>query len=159
MIPSIQRTIKSYDIIAQDFGKVNFDFFWINELKIFKSLVRGKKILDIGCGTGRDVAMLIESGFECTGIDASQGMLKVASERVLNGKFIKMDFYKLKFPNETFDGFWAAASFLHAPKNDIGIVLNEAKRVLKTGGIGFISLKQKMGIGEGTIKDTRYGNE
>ena len=157
MISQKQRTIRTYDTIAPDYSNVNFEYFWIDELKKFKRLIQGKKVLDIGCGAGRDAAMLIENGFDYTGIDASKGMLKVASRRVPRGKLMKMDFYKLKFPDAIFDGFWASASFLHVPKADVEKVILEAKRVIRPGGIGFISMKQKTTLDEGIIKDGRYG--
>lgn len=70
-----------------------------------------------------------------------------------------MDFYHLDFPDTTFDGFWAAASFLHVPKADFPKVLLEAGRVLKVGGIGFVSVKQKEegGMDEGLIEQSRFG--
>ena len=152
-----QRTVKTYDTIASGYSKVNFDYFWIKELKKFKKLIPGKKVLDIGCGAGRDAEMLINDGFDCTGIDASRGMLGVATQRVSKGKFIKMDFYNLTFPDAMFDGFWASASFLHVPKKEVHKVIHEAKRVIRSGGIGFISVKQKTTMDEGIIEDDRYG--
>lgn len=95
--------------------------------------------------------------FDYTGIDASEGMLAIARERVKHGVFQVGDFYHLDFPDDTFDGFWAAASFLHVPKNQIDVVLQEARRILKDGGIGFVSLKQKTTIDEGYIKETKAG--
>lgn len=113
-----RKTTETYDKIASRYSASHFVHFWIDEFEFYKSIINGKKIIDLGCGTGRDATVFIKDGFNYTGIDASGGMLKVASERVPEGKFIQMDFNRTNFPDNTFDGFWAAASFLHIPKKD-----------------------------------------
>src|SRR3989304_8878292 len=114
-----QKTTETYNKIALGYSAGHFTHFWIEEFDFFKSIIRGKKVIDLGCGAGRDAAVFVENGFDYTGIDASEEMLKVASKRVPKGKFQKMDFSKTIFPSGTFDGFWASASFLHIPKKDI----------------------------------------
>lgn len=153
-----KSTIDAYNKIADEFHSRNSVTLYGREYEIYKELIgKGNKILEIGCGTGRDADQLIKLGFDYTGIDASDGMLKIAQERVREGKFKIGDFYALDFPSETFDGFWATASFLHVPKKDIDVVLSEAHRILKNGGIGFISVKQKTLMDEGIIKETKAG--
>ena len=151
-----EQTKKTYDHIAADYNKANFKAFWVDEFEKYKSLVPGKKILDIGSGAGRDAAVFIEAGFDYTGVDASQAMLDVAKERAPKGTYKQMDFYHLEFSDNSFDGFWAAASFLHVPKVDLPKLLVEAKRILKTGGIGFISVKETDGMEEGMIEQKRF---
>ena len=151
-----KKTIKTYDTIAASYGQVNYASFWVPEFKKFKRLVHGKKVLDIGCGAGRDAEMFVQAGFNYMGIDASRGMLKIAAERVPSAKFLKMDFFKLKFPANSFDGFWASASFLHVPKKDLDTVLREAKRILQPSSVGFISVKEKTTMDEGIVQDARY---
>lgn len=153
-----EETKKTYDQIAVNYSKANFDPFWVEEFKKYSALVPGKDILDIGSGAGRDAAVFTEAGFNYTGIDASQAMLDVAKERAPKGIYKQMDFYHLEFPDNTFDGFWAAASFLHVPKVDLPKLILEAKRILKPGGIGFISVKEKEqgGVEEGMIEQARF---
>ena len=154
-----EQTKKTYDTIAADYSKANFKPIWVEEFKTYASLVPGKKILDIGSGAGRDAVIFTEAGFDYTGIDASQAMLDVAKERAPKGTYKQMDFYNLDFPGDTFDGFWAAASFLHVPKSEVVPCILEARRILKKGGIGFISVKQKEkdGMNEGLITQERFG--
>ena len=144
-----EKIRKTYDKIAPKFSATHFEHFWIEDF------IDGKKVLDIGCGAGRDAAVFVENEFDYTGIDASKGMLKVAADRVPKGIFKQMDFYNLEFPDNSFDGFWAAASFLHVPKEDAGKVIKEAKRILKPGGVGFISIKEKTEIDEGVIEEEK----
>ena len=95
-----------YDRIASLYDKSHEDFrFWLREQKFFQKLIIGKRILDIGCGTGRDGIFFVKNGFNYVGIDASRNMLKIARTKIEHGKFFQMDFYKLRFPENSFDGF------------------------------------------------------
>ena len=152
-----QKTVETYDKIASGYSETHFTHFWIEEFEFFQSIIDGKKVVDLGCGAGRDASVFVKNGFNYTGIDASEEMIKIASERVPKGKFQKMDFSRTIFQDREFDGFWASASFLHIPKKDISGILQEAKRIIKNGGIGFISLKEKNGMDEGIIEEDKYG--
>lgn len=151
-----QKMAETYDKIASDYSTSHFAHFWIEEFDFYKSIINGKKIIDLGCGAGRDADVFVKNGFDYTGIDTSGGMLKVARERVPNGKFQQMDLSKTTFADGAFDGFWASASFLHIPKKDIAGVLQETKRITKKGGVGFISVKEKTELDEGMIEENRY---
>jgi len=153
-----QKTIKSYDKIARQFADAHPDrLFWKKQFDFFTGVVPGKKIIDIGCGEGRDALLFIDNGFDYTGIDASAAMIREAKKNVPGGKFIKMDFYDLKFLPRSFDCFWAAASILHAPKRRVVKLLRGIGRIIKTGGTGFISLQEIGKIGEGMVAEQRYG--
>jgi ubiquinone/menaquinone biosynthesis C-methylase UbiE len=152
-----QLTIDAYNKIAQNFSDTHPNSIYDVEFEKFRSLIDGTKILEIGCGIGRDAEFFVKNGFNYIGIDASEEMLKIATKRMPSGVFKQMDFYKLEFPDDAFDGFWAAASFLHVPKKDVGKLITEAKRVIRPGGIGFISVKERKGIDEGLIKQNLLG--
>src|SRR5581483_5075426 len=55
--------------------------------------VRGKKILDLGCGTGRQTLKLAERGAIITGVDQSEGMLAKAREKKTSNSvnFLQLD--------------------------------------------------------------------
>lgn len=152
-----KKTIDSYNKIAEEFSLRNSVTIYGEKYQDFKNFISGNKVLDIGCGSGRDGVELIKLGFDHTGLDASESMIYAAKQRIKDGKFVLGDFFSLSFPDESFDGFWAAASFLHVPKKDIDLVLREAKRILKKNGIGFISLKKKLNLDEGVIKESKAG--
>lgn len=154
-----KNLIRTYNRIAPNyFKRQGTDYkFWLPEFKIFKQNINGKKVVDIGCGVGRDARMFRKYGFDYLGIDASPKMIDVARKQVKAAKFRVMNFYRLNFPADSFDGFWAAASLLHVPKNRVAKVLQQIKRILKNKGVGFISLKQKTVIDEGVIKEQKYG--
>lgn len=152
-----EQTILTYNKIASKYNDSHFVHFWVEEFDRYKKYIKGKNVLDIGCGAGRDAVVFLENGFDYTGVDASEGMIKIARERAAGGNFKQMDFYHLEFPDNTFDGFWAAASFLHVPKADVHMLIEEAKRVIKSEGVGFIAIKKKTNIDEGLIQEDKYG--
>ena len=134
-----RKTTETYNKIASVYSNTRVAHFWIDEFDFFKSVIDGERVIDMGCGEGRDAIIFTQNGFDYTGIDISEGMLKIAKKRVVGGVFQQADFSETDFPSSTFDGFWAAASFIHIPKNDIKSVLQETKRITKNGGVGFIS--------------------
>lgn len=154
-------TIATYNRIAPQYTKSHFEpEFWLKEFKIFRRLIRGKKVIDVGCGAGRDAVLFVKNKFNYTGVDAARGMLKIAKNRVRKGRFLLMDFYKLdSLRGKSFDGFWAAASLLHVPKKDIGKILKKIKTLMKKNAVGFISIKERdeTGINEGVLKEQKYG--
>lgn len=153
------RTIDAYNKIAEHFEKTHLKEMWLEELEYFKKIIKGNKILEIGCGTAREARFLIENGFDYTGIDASESMLDIAKDKLKKGNFLKMNFYNLKFDKESFDGFLAIASLLHVPKYKISKVLTSIRGIIRNNGIGFISLKEKNQLDEGFIKNKDLGIE
>ncbi len=149
-------TIQNYNKIASQYNTTNHDHFWINEFEFFRENLKGTNVIDLGCGAGRDAEVFIRNNFDYIGIDLSEGMLKVAKKRNPEGKFLQMDFNNLKFGDKSFDGFWAAASFLHVPRKEMLDVLLEAKRTLKDNGLGFVSIKRKLNFEEGIITQNKY---
>ena len=152
--PEELETLETYKKIAPlwNWKYLNMNF-WRSEFEKFQRFLPKKKIIDIGCGSGRDATLFVPAGYEYTGIDLSDGMLTVAKKLVPEATFLNMNMYSLNFPDRCFDGFWATTSLLHIPKKNIGIVLREIKRVIRAGGVGFIAMKD--GKGEGMV-DGRF---
>jgi ubiquinone/menaquinone biosynthesis C-methylase UbiE len=66
--------------------------------------VKGKKLLEVGCGTGHWSRVFSEYGFEVTGIDVSERMIDIAkSKNIPNASFQVADAHSLPFADETFD--------------------------------------------------------
>ena len=156
----IRTTIESYDKTAQGYIERTDSSYRKESAEKFLSYIKknsdSKKILDMGCSQGRDAGKFVEKGYDVVGIDLSKELIKVAKKRIPKAKFKIMDMRRLEFADETFDGIWASASFVHIPKKDILQTLIETKRVLKNKGIFYITVK--IGEGEKLRKDERHEN-
>jgi len=102
-------------------------------------LPRGGRILDLGCGPGRDLVAFQKMGFEVLGVDASHAM--VARSRARAGCSVEqLDFLSLDF-HEDFDGIWACASLLHVPRKELGQAFALCREALRTSGTLYASFK------------------
>jgi SAM-dependent methyltransferase len=149
-----KQTVGFYDSNATAWSDAHLDGgYWKKQLNEFKRLLPAGKVLEIGCGGGRDARDLIKRGYSYTGTDISAGLLKEARKNVPGQTFHQQSVYDLNF-DEKFDGFWASAVLLHIPKKRINDALKSIKSVVKKEGIGYISIKN--GRGERTLEDGRF---
>jgi SAM-dependent methyltransferase len=102
------------------------------------------RILDAGCGSGRDSLYFMKKGYDVVAIDASEELVRLASA-LLGMAVLNMSFQELEFIEE-FDGIWACGSLLHVPKNEIKDVLNRLSRSLRKDGIIYASFKYGNGV-------------
>lgn len=101
----------------------------------------GGRVLDAGCGTGRDVAAFAEAGFEVDGVDLSSELLSIALDACPTATFGLGDIRDMPFEDGTFDGVWAMASLVHLDHAGVEEALAEIRRVMKPGGWLFVTLK------------------
>jgi SAM-dependent methyltransferase len=94
-------------------------------------LTEGRRVLDVGCGTGRLVEALAERGVDASGVDSSPEMLAVARRKLPHGTFVQAPAERLPFPDGAFDRvvFSLVVHLLDRPA-----ALGEARRVLSTDG-------------------------
>ena len=97
-----------------------------------------KKVLDVGCGTGRLVKFLNSKGFVAFGCDSSSNAVRVA--RKLNNKLtIKLASATiLPFKNNSFDLVTAISLIEHLTQNESKEFLKETRRILKPKGYIFL---------------------
>lgn len=119
----------------------------------FHELLPKGKVLEIGSGSGKDAAALVTMGYDYTGTDASAELLKIAKKRNPQATFRQVSVYDLDFPPHQFDGFWTTATLLHIPKGRIDEALQRIKTQVKSGGVGFITMK----AGDGEKTDPKTG--
>src|SRR4051812_27328713 len=77
----------------------------------------GARVLDAGCGSGRDVLAFGEAGFAVTAIEAAPSLAALASNHT--GLPVQVMTFQEVAWREAFDGVWACASLLHVPRADL----------------------------------------
>jgi len=112
------------------------------------------RILDFGCGPGRDLKVFRDSGHEAIGLDGAERFVELA--RSYSGCEVWcQDFLKLDLPSEYFDGVFANAALFHVPSQELPRVLKELWTTLKPGGVLFSS--NPRGDNEEGWSGERYG--
>jgi len=100
--------------------------------------VKGKRILDLGCGPGFHAKKFTESGAKVKGIDISQKLIKLAKKEAPQAELIVGDIEKrLPYKKSEFDIVVSSLVFGHI--KDWNFPFNEINRVLKKGGIFVLS--------------------
>jgi SAM-dependent methyltransferase len=96
----------------------------------------GKRVLDIGCGAGRNIVPLVAESMQVTGIDIDEQALAEARRRdgCHGAEFHTMSMTHLEFPSETFDGVLAVSVLNHGRTADVDAAFNEVRRVLVARG-------------------------
>lgn len=115
-----------YEMCKEDYPPV------LEELKDYPF----RNLLDVGCGTGPMIELLCKEfpDRNYTGVDLTPRMIKVAQEKKLDHtEFLVGDSENLPFSDGLFDALICTNSFHHYP--DPQKFMNEASRVLKSGGI------------------------
>ena len=107
--------------------------------KFLAYLPHGAKVLDAGCGSGRDSLFFMRQGYRVTMLDASAAMCRCA-EKLTGQKALHKTFAEINFDKQ-FDGIWANASLLHVPEQELEKVLKILYRALKDDGVLYASWK------------------
>lgn len=95
----------------------------------------GWEVLDVGCGTGADLALYARAGCHVCGIDLSPAMLKTARRRLGPGADLRLgDAAELPFSDSRFDLVMATYILHELPRRQRPAVLAEMRRVTKDGG-------------------------
>lgn len=151
-------TLDSYEknaSIFSEYFKGVADFDKRMEFTGFIDLLRGKKILDVGCGGGDHALWFKQKGFDVTAIDLSKSMVEIAKNKGVNASV--MDMEEMTFNKNSFDGIWVVTSLLHLKKNRVENILSSFSSLLNNNGILFIVLKE--GDGEDFYDDKQNGTK
>src|SRR6185369_11919417 len=142
--------------------KQNWESFWVqkenvheyysNTDRVLRNLakitdLKGKKVLEIGAGTGRDSLNLINYGAEVYQLDYAMNALKlmkdVATESGMNVHLVGGDAFRLPFADGTFDIVFHQGLLEHFREPTATNLLKENARIVKSGGILLIDVPQR----------------
>jgi len=133
-------SIPYYDRNAQTFYNrtIDADMGDVYE-KFLKHLLEKGRILDAGCGSGRDSKFFLSKGHDVVSFDGSLEMVRMASN-LLGKSALRMLFQEICFSSE-FDAVWANASLLHVPYEGLREILQRFHKSLLPSGILYASFK------------------
>lgn len=133
-------TLDYYEINGVKYAESTLDADMSETYKKFLPLVKDKgRILDLGCGSGRDSLAFLKAGYDVISVDGSKSLCQYAS-KVLNKEVICKQFSEINYVDE-FDAVWACASLLHVKKIEMHEIFIKIAKALKQGGIFYCSYK------------------
>ncbi|MBW2268635.1 MAG: class I SAM-dependent methyltransferase [Deltaproteobacteria bacterium] len=150
-------TLGHYESEAQDFWRGTHDHDVSQNIDALLGAMIGSgpfRILDFGCGPGRDLRAFCQRGHEPIGLDGAAPFVRMAREYA-GVEVWQQDFLSLRLPDEAFDGVFANASLFHVPRQELPRVLRELHATLRTGGVLFAS--NPRGQNEECWNGDRYG--
>ncbi len=137
---SDKSTLEYYNSKAKDFVSDTVAVAFTEIQDIFLEYIPvGGKILDFGCGSGRDTKYFISKGYDVDAIDGSEELCKIASEYA--GIQVKQMLFQELNVSEEYDGVWACASILHVEKAKLPDVMKKMASATKKGGVVYSSFK------------------
>ncbi len=151
-----QTTLAHYDDTVDAFWEGTRDHdVSQNVHALLSHLGTGKfRILDFGCGPGRDLRTFRDLGHEAIGLDGAARFVDMARDHT-GCEVLHQDFLALDLPAAHFDGVFANASLFHVPAQELPRVLGEIRATLRPHGILFSS--NPHGRNEEGWHDRRYG--
>jgi len=152
-----QSTISHYEQDPEDYRLGTQDHDVSQNYKALLNSILGEgpfKILDLGCGPGRDLKYFKNLGHIPVGIDGCSTFCNMAREYA-GCRVLLQDFIELDLEDNIFDGVFANASLFHVPKSELSQVIGKLWYSLTDRGVLFSS--NPRGNSEG-ISGLRYGN-
>ena len=144
------KTLKYYTENALNFtnNTQNIEFSFLQNL--FLSFIPKKgKILDLGCGAGRDSKYFKQKGHVVVAVDGCPELCDIARKHI-EQEVICQTFDSF-IPNDYFDGIWACSSLLHLKYEDIKQTIKKYADFLNKNGCFYMSFKY------GTFSGMRNG--
>lgn len=144
------QTLAYYDENAAAFAgsTANVEFTQMQD-RFATLLSPGARILDFGCGSGRDAKHFLDAGFDVVATDGSAELCRIAAQRI--GRPVRHELFQDLADVDAYDGIWACSSILHLPKPELTAVFAKMRDALRPGGVIYTSFKH------GTFEGTRNG--
>ncbi|MCP2230635.1 class I SAM-dependent methyltransferase [Erwinia aphidicola] len=133
-----------YQLHAQRFFSETVDVDMSELYRPFVAHLKpGARILDAGCGSGRDAKAFREMGYDVEAFDASAELVELARQHT--GLPVKQMRFEDVTEVERYDGIWCCASLLHVPLAELPGVMTQLAKALKPGGVWYLSFKYGSG--------------
>lgn len=149
----MNSTIDYYNRNAESYfdRTADVDFSGTYE-RFLKYIPIGGRIMDLGCGSGRDVKWFCEHGYDACGLDASEELVAQAREHYrVHVEIGAIESWHAEVP---YDGIWCCAALMHLEVSECRQFFHNLEHNLKPGGAIYISVKT--GVQTGLDEESRY---
>jgi SAM-dependent methyltransferase len=131
---------EQYDAIAEDYAHAREEYYsrYPNPssdviASAVQGRIRGKRVLDMGCGTGGDLGFLLGEGADVYGVDPSEKMLEIAKRDHPAARLSCQSAEILAFPSAFFHAVVSKYALNYSP--DPALAVREFRRITKPGGL------------------------
>ena len=133
-------TLQFYETNAEQFAQdtLDVDMSALDE-RFLAMLPPSSRILDAGCGAGRDTAAFLKLGYQVEAFDASAKLVEIA--RRVSGIAVQHSTFLNFSSTQPFTGIWACASLLHVPAISMSATLQHLAGLLQPEGVIYVSFK------------------
>lgn len=138
LVSFYQRQAQAY--FDQTFGVDPSSFL----LPLVRHISPGARILDVGCGAGRDMLWLANRGFACAGLDCSPALAELARRHTGLSVF-EADFETFDFQGMDMDALLLVGALVHVPHERFRLIFLRILRALKPQGHVLLTMKQGQG--------------
>lgn len=151
-----KTTISTYDNSAQElatyFAGIGSRLDIIQEALEAAGKPENTRVVEVGCGDGRDAEDIVPLVGWYEGLDPSIEFIKLARQRKLDVSFVQADALSYDYPSEL-DVIFGFASYLHLDRDDFAKACDKAAASLRTGGVLAMTLKERDNYEEELVED------
>jgi len=138
-VPTRAQIAAAFDDIAEEFD-ASRTHPWPETMLFASLLPPASRVLDLGCGNGRNFAPFGDLGHTVVGLDVSRGLLLRAAAKVGSRRLVHGDAVRLPFRPSTVDAVHCVAAIHHLPSEDERRqTIEEVVRVLRPHGMVLLS--------------------
>jgi SAM-dependent methyltransferase len=141
LLDATRSTLAHYEEGAERFWEGTRDHDVSQNVAALLDAIEGRapfRILDLGCGPGRDLVTFRALGHEPVGLDGARAMVELA-RRHAGVEVLHQNFLDLDLPPAAFDGVFANAALFHVPTSALPRVLGRLHATLRPRGVLFAS--------------------
>ncbi len=137
-------TLKHYESQAKSLS-AKYEQANVNNIHtlLLKTFPKHSKLLELGCGSGRDASFMFKNSYTITAIDASRQMIneaKLLHSELSNCLHVSLLPDDLNYKENSFDGIYSIATLMHLEATDIELTVKKVSEYLKPDGIFLFSV-------------------